>query len=101
MGDLLPSVGVVFSPASFAAGPREGVEEEDWAVDRGARMGYDFGLGSRSTIGGNGAAVGGATAVDIFTGKVGYPFFAGEANCGRRIHGYANDKNVCCRSNSI
>lgn len=50
---------------SLVIGPLEGPEDCD--VDRGARVGYDFGLGSRSTMGGSGAAVGGATAVDIFT----------------------------------
>lgn len=45
------------------------MDTDDREVDRGARAGYGLGLRSlsRSTIGGNGAAVGGATAVDMFT----------------------------------
>jgi hypothetical protein len=68
LGDVrLPSGGVVFSvERSFdTVTSRDGVDVDGCADDKGARIGYAFGLGSRSTMGGSGAAVGGATAVDI------------------------------------
>jgi hypothetical protein len=70
LGDVrLPSGGVVFSAErSFeTAASRDGVDVDGIADDKGARTGYVFGLGSRSIIGGSGAAVGGATTMDILT----------------------------------